>query len=187
MTMYEAKLYNTKLGIWVPDHADEHHYYPDLATLIHYFERAKLDGDEISYITINGKICPTIKAPTENCIFVGIKKEDKPMNNNKFTIDNLNPAEYDVAMEAIRKHRNEQNAWDKFMAAYAECEATMGHDLMMEYLGDFYGLTEVPDEPEDEYDEDYEDEDENDELIDELTNDDSLYKIINDYLDKNNY
>lgn len=185
--MYEAKLYNTKLGIWVPDHADEHHYYLDLATLIHYFERAKLDGDEISYITINGKICPAIKAPTENCIFVGIKKEDKPMNNNKYSIDNLNPAEYDVAMEAIRKHRNEQNAWDKFMAAYAECEAVMGHDLMMEYLGDFYGLIGDFDEPEDECEEDFEDENDDDELVDELTNDDSLYKIIDDYLDKNNY
>lgn len=185
--MYEAKLYNTKLGVWVPDHADEHHCYLDLATLIHYFERAKLDGDEITYLTIGGKTYPTIRAGIENCVFVGIKKEDKPMNNNKFTIDNLNPAEYDVAMEAIRKHRNEQEVWDKFMAAYAECEATMGHDLMMEYLGDFYGLTEVPDEPEDEYDEDYEDEDGNDEPIDEPANDDSIYKIINDYLDRNNY
>lgn len=187
MTMYEVKLYNMKLGAWIPDHVNEHHYYPDLATLIHCLERAKFDEDEISYITINGKICPSIKSATENCIFVGVKKEDKPMNNCKYSIDNLNPAEYDVAMEAIRKHRNEQDAWDRFMAAYTECEMTMGHELMMEYLGDFYGLSEEPDAPEDEYDEDYEDEDENDELIDELTNDDSLYKIINDYLDKNNY
>lgn len=185
--MYEVKLYDTKLGTWVPERTDERHTYPDLATTIHFLECAKFDEDEISYITINGKICPSIKSAIENCIFVGIKKEDKPMNNDKFIIDNLSPAEYDVAMEAIRKHRNEQNAWDEFMAAYDKCEKTMGHDLMMEHLGDFYGLTEVPDEPEDEYEEDFDDENDDDELIDELTNDDSLYKIINDYLDKNNY
>ena len=58
--MYEVKLYNTKLGFWVPERTDERRTYPDLATTIRYLERAKFDEDEISYITINGKICPSI-------------------------------------------------------------------------------------------------------------------------------
>ena len=181
--MYEVKLYDTKLGTWVPERTDERHTYPDLATTIHFLERAKFDGDEISYITINGKICPSIKSAIENCIFVGIKKEDKPMNNNKFTIDNLNPAEYDVAMEAIRKHRNEQNAWDEFMAAYNKCEKAMGHELMMEYLGDFYGLSE---ESEEEYEEEYDDDERNDESNDDTIDSDELDEIIRKWFDKNN-
>lgn len=182
--MYEVKLYNTKLGTWVPQHRKECLTYPDLATTIHFLERAKFDEDEISYITINGKICPSIKSVLENCIFVGIKKEDEPMNNNKFTIDNLNPAEYDVAMEAIRKHRNEQNAWDEFMAAYDKCEKAMGHELMMEYLGDFYGLSE---EPEEEYEEDFDEHDERDDESDDDTVDsDELDEIIRKWFDKNN-
>ena len=181
--MYEVKLYNTKLGFWVPERTDERRTYPDLATTIRYLERAKFDEDEISYITINGKICPSIKSAIENCVFVGVKKEDKPMNNNKFTIDNLNPAEYDVAMEAIRKHRNEQNAWDEFMAAYDKCEKAMGHELMMEYLGDFYGLSE---EPEEEYEEDFDEHDERDDESDDTAGDDNeLYEIIRKWLDKN--
>ena len=181
--MYEVKLYNTKLGFWVPERTDERRTYPDLATTIRYLERAKFDEDEISYITINGKICPSIKSAIENCIFVGIKKEDKSMNNDKFTIDNLNSAEYDVAMEAIRKHRNEQNAWDEFMAAYDKCEKAMGHELMMEYLGDFYGLSE---EPEEEYEEDFDEHDERDDEFDDTAGDDNeLYEIIHKWLDKN--
>lgn len=181
--MYEVKLYDTKLGTWVPECTDERHTYPDLATTIHFLERAKFDEDEISYITINGKICPSIKSAIENCIFVGIKKEDKPMNNNKFTIDNLNPAEYDVAMEAIRKHRNEQNAWDEFMAAYNKCEKAMGHELMMEYLGDFYGLSE---ESEEEYEEEYDDDERNDESDDTAADSNELDEIIRKWFDKNN-
>lgn len=181
--MYEVKLYDTKLGTWVPERTDERHTYPDLATTIHFLERAKFDEDEISYITINGKICPSIKSAIENCIFVGIKKEDKPMSNNKFTIDNLNPAEYDVAMEAIRKHRNEQNAWDEFMAAYNKCEKAMGHELMMEYLGDFYGLSE---EPEEEYEEGYDDDERNDESDDTAADSNELDEIIRKWLGKNN-
>ena len=181
--MYEVKLYNTKLGFWVPERTDERRTYPDLATTIHYLERAKLDEDEISYITINGKICPSIKSAIENCVFVGIKKEDKPMSNNKFTIDNLNPAEYDVAMEAIRKHRNEQNAWDEFMAAYDKCEKVMGHELMMEYLGDFYGLSE---ESEEEYEEEYDDDERNDESNDTAADSNELDEIIRKWFDKNN-
>lgn len=180
--MYEVKLYDTKLGIWVPERTDERHTYPDLATTIHFLERAKFDEDEISYITINGKICPSIKSAIENCIFVGIKKEDKSMNNNKFTIDNLNPAEYDVAMEAIRKHRNEQNAWDEFMAAYNKCEKAMGHELMMEYLGDFYGLSE---EHEEEYEEEYDDDERNDESNDTTADSNELDEIIRKWFDKN--
>ena len=181
--MYEVKLYDMKLGTWVPERTDERHTYPDLATTIHFLERAKFDEDEISYITINGKICPSIKSAIENCIFVGIKKEDKPMSNNKFTIDNLNPAEYDVAMEAIRKHRNEQNAWDEFMAAYDKCEKAMGHELMMEYLGDFYGLSE---ESEEEYEEEYDDDERNDESNDDTVDSDELDEIIRKWFDKNN-
>ena len=181
--MYEVKLYNTELGFWVPERTDERRTYPDLATTIRYLERAKFDEDEISYITINGKICPSVKSPIENCVFVGVKKEDEPMNNNKFTIDNLNPAEYDVAMEAIRKHRNEQNAWDEFMAAYDKCEKAMGHELMMEYLGDFYGLSE---EPEEEYEEDFDEHDERDDESDDDTVDsDELDEIIRKWFDKN--
>lgn len=181
--MYEVKLYDTKLGIWVPERTDERHTYPDLATTIHFLERAKFDEDEISYITINGKICPSIKSALENCIYVGIKKEDKPMSNNKFTIDNLNPAEYDVAMEAIRKHRNE-HAWDEFMAAYDKCEKAMGHEPMMEYLGYFYGLSE---EPEEEYEEDFDEHDERDDESDDDTVDsDELDEIIRKWFDKNN-
>ena len=164
--MYEVKLYDTKRDILVPERTDERQTYPDLATTIHFLEHAKFDGDEISYITINGKICPSIKSAIKNCVFVGVKKEDKPMNNDKFTIDNLNPAEYDVAMEAIRKHRNEQNAWDEFMAAYDKCEKAMGHELMMEYLGDFYGLSE---EPEEEYEEDFDEHDGCDDESDDTT------------------
>lgn len=181
--MYEVKLYDMKLGTWVPERTDERHTYPDLATTIHFLERAKFDEDEISYITINGKICPSIKSAIENCIFVGIKKEDKPMSNNKFTIDNLSPAEYDVAMEAIRKHRNEQNAWDEFMAAYDKCEKAMGHELMMEYLGDFYGLSE---ESEEEYEEEYDDDERNDESNDDTVDSDELDEIIRKWFDKNN-
>ena len=181
--MYEVKLYNMKLGTWVPERTDERHTYPDLAMTIHFLERAKFDEDEISYITINGKICPSIKSAIENCIFVGIKKEDKPMSNNKFTIDNLSPAEYDVAMEAIRKHRNEQNAWDEFMAAYDKCEKAMGHELMMEYLGDFYGLSE---ESEEEYEEEYDDDERNDESNDDTVDSDELDEIIRKWFDKNN-
>ena len=181
--MYEVKLYDMKLGTWVPERTDERHTYPDLATTIHFLERAKFDEDEISYITINGKICPSIKSAIENCIFVGIKKEDKPMSNNKFTIDNLIPAEYDVAMEAIRKHRNEQNAWDEFMAAYDKCEKAMGHELMMEYLGDFYGLSE---ESEEEYEEEYDDDERNDESNDDTVDSDELDEIIRKWFDKNN-
>ena len=181
--MYEVKLYDMKLGTWVPERTDERHTYPDLATTIHFLERAKFDEDEISYITINGKICPSIKSAIENCIFVGIKKEDKPMSNNKFTIDNLSPAEYDVAMEAIRKHRNEQNAWDEFMAAYDKCEKAMGHELMMEYLGDFYGLSE---ESEEEYEEEYDDDERNDESNDDTVYSDELDEIIRKWFDKNN-
>ena len=181
--MYEVKLYDMKLGTWVPERTDERHTYPDLATTIHFLERAKFDEDEISYITINGKICPSIKSAIENCIFVGIKKEDKPMSNNKFTIDNLSPAEYDVAMEAIRKHRNEQNAWDEFMAAYDKCEKAMGHELMMEYLGDFYGLSE---ESEEEYEEEYDDDERNDESDDTTVDSDELDEIIRKWFDKNN-
>ena len=180
--MYEVKLYDTKLGTWVPERTDERHTYPDLATTIRYLERAKFDEDEISYITINGKICPSVKSPIENCVFVGVKKEDEPMNNNKFTIDNLNPAEYDVAMEAIRKHRNEQNAWDEFMAAYDKCEKAMGHELMMEYLGDFYGLSE---EPEEEYEEGYDDDERNDESNDTAADSNELDEIIRKWFDKN--
>ena len=181
--MYEVKLYDTKLGTWVPERTDERHTYPDLATTIHSLVRAKSDEDEISYITINGKICPSLKSVLENCIYVGIKKEDKPMNNNKFTIDNLNPAEYDVAMEAIRKHRNEQNAWDEFMAAYDKCEKAMGHELMMEYLGDFYCLSE---EPEEEYEEDFDEHDErDDESNDDTVDSDDLDEIIRKWFDKN--
>ena len=181
--MYEVKLYDMKLGTWVPERTDERHTYPDLATTIHFLERDKFDEDEISYITINGKICPSIKSAIENCIFVGIKKEDKPMSNNKFTIDNLSPAEYDVAMEAIRKHRNEQNAWDEFMAAYDKCEKAMGHELMMEYLGDFYGLSE---ESEEEYEEEYDDDERNDESNDDTVDSDELDEIIRKWFDKNN-
>ena len=181
--MYEVKLYDMKLGTWVPERTDERHTYPDLATTIHFLERAKFDEDEISYITINGKICPSIKSVFEDCIYVGIKKEDKPMSNNKFTIDNLNPAEYDVAMEAIRKHRNEQNAWDEFMAAYDKCEKAMGHELMMEYLGDFYGLSE---ESEEEYEEEYDDDERNDESNDDTVDSDELDEIIRKWFDKNN-
>lgn len=182
--MYEVKLYDTKLGTWVPERTDERHTYPDLATTIHFLERAKFDEDEISYTAINGKICPSIKSALENCIFVGIKKEDKPMKNNKFTIDNLNPAEYDVAMEAIRKHRKEQNAWDEFMAAYNKCEKAMGHELMMEYLGDFYGLSE---EPEEEYEEDFDEHDEcDDESDDDTVDSNELDEIIRKWFDKNN-
>lgn len=181
--MYEVKLYDTKLGTWVPERTDERHTYPDLATTIHFLERAKFDEDEITYITINGKICPSIKSVLENCIYVGIKKEDKPMNNSKFTIDNLNPAEYDVAMEAIRKHRNEQNAWDEFMAAYDKCEKAMGHELMMEYLGDFYGLSE---ESEEEYEEEYDDDERNDESNDTAADSNELDEIIRKWFDKNN-
>ena len=181
--MYEVKLYDMKLGTWVPERTDERHTYPDLATTIHFLERAKFDEDEISYITINGKICPSIKSAIENCIFVGIKKGDKPMSNNKFTIDNLSPAEYDVAMEAIRKHRNEQNAWDEFMAAYDKCEKAMGHELMMEYLGDFYGLSE---ESEEEYEEEYDDDERNDESNDDTVDSDELDEIIRKWFDKNN-
>lgn len=181
--MYEVKLYDTKFGTWVPERTDERHTYPDLATTIHFLERAKFDEDEISYITINGKICPSIKSVFEDCIYVGIKKEDKPMSNNKFTIDNLNPAEYDVAMEAIRKHRNEQNAWDEFMAAYDKCEKAMGHELMMEYLGDFYGLSE---ESEEEYEEEYDDDECNDESDDTTVDSDELDEIIRKWFDKNN-
>ena len=180
--MYEVKLYDTKLGTWVPERTDERHTYPDLATTIHFLGRAKFDEDEISYITINGKICPSIKSALENCIYVGIKKEDKPMSNNKFTIDNLNPAEYDVAMEAIRKHRNEQNAWDEFMAAYDKCEKAMGHELMMEYLGDFYGLSE---ESEEEYEEEYDDDERNDESNDTAADSNELDEIIRKWFDKN--
>lgn len=180
--MYEVKLYDTKLGIWVPERTDERHTYPDLATTIHFLERAKFDEDEISYVTINGKICPSIKSAIENCIFVGIKKEDKPMKNNKFTIDNLNHAEYDVAMEAIRKHCNEQNAWDEFMAAYNKCEKAMGHELMMEYLGDFYGLSE---ESEEEYEEEYDDDERNDESNDTAADSDKLDEFIREWFDKN--
>lgn len=181
--MYEVKLYDTKLGIWVPERTDERHTYPDLATTIHFLERAKFDEDEISYVTINGKICPSIKSAIENCIFVGIKKEDKPMKNNKFTIDNLNHAEYDVAMEAIRKHRNEQNAWDEFMAAYDKCEKAMGHELMMEYLGDFYGLSE---ESEEEYEEESDDDERNNESNDTAADSDKLDEFIREWFDKNN-
>ncbi len=182
--MYEVKLYDTKRDILVPERTDERQTYPDLATTIHFLEHAKFDGDEISYITINGKICPSIKSAIENCVFVGVKKEDKPMNNNKFTIDNLNPAEYDVAMEAIRKHRNEQNAWDEFMAAYNKCEKAMGHELMMEYLGDFYGLSE---ESEEEYEEDFDEHDEcDDESDDDTVDSDELDEIIRKWFDKNN-
>lgn len=181
--MYEVKLYDTKLGTWVPERTDERHTYPDLATTIHFLECAKFDEDEISYITINGKICPSIKSAIENCIFVGIKKEDKPMKNNKFTIDNLNPAEYDVAMEAIRKHRNEQNAWDEFMAAYDKCEKVMGHELMMEYLGDFYGLSE---ETEEEYEEEYDDDERNDESNDTAADSNEPDEIIRKWFYKNN-
>lgn len=179
--MYEVKLYDTKLGTWVNERTDERHTYPDLATTIHFLERAKFDEDEISYITINGKICPSIKSSIENCIYVGVKKEDKPMNNDKFMIDNLSPAEYDVAMEAIRKHRNEQSAWDEFMAAYNKCEKAMGHELMMEYLGDFYGLSEG------EYEEDFDEHDECDDESDDTTSDsDELDEIIRKWFDKNN-
>ena len=182
--MYEVKLYNTKLGFWVPERTDERRTYTDLATTIRYLERAKFDEDEISYITINGKICPSVKSPIENCVFVGVKKEDEPMNNNKFTIDNLNPAEYDVAMEAIRKHRNEQNAWDEFMAAYDKCEKAMGHELMMEYLGDFYCLSE---EPEEECEEDFDEHDErDDESNDDTVDSDDLDEIIRKWFGKNN-
>lgn len=181
--MYEVKLYDTKLGTWVPERTDERHTYPDLATTIHFLERAKFDEDEISYITINGKICPSIKSAIENCIFVGIKKEDKPMNNDKFIIDNLSPAEYDIATKAIRKHRNEQNAWDEFMAAYNKCEKAMGHELMMEYLGDFYGLSE---ESEEEYEEEYDDDERNDESNDTAADSNELDEIIRKWFDKNN-
>lgn len=181
--MYEVKLYDTKLGTWVPERTDERRTYPNLATTIHYLEHAKFDEDEISHIIINGKFCPSIKSAIKNCIFVGIKKEDKPMNNNKFTIDNLNPAEYDVAMEAIRKHRNEQNAWDEFMAAYDKCEKAMGHELMMEYLGDFYGLSE---ESEEEYEEEYDDDERNDESNDTTADSNELDEIIRKWFDKNN-
>lgn len=180
--MYEVKLYDTKRDILVPERTDERQIYPDLATTIHFLEHAKFDGDEISYITINGKICPSIKSAIKNCVFVGVKKEDKPMSNNKFTIDNLNPAEYDVAMEAIRKHRNEQNAWDEFMAAYDKCEKAMGHELMMEYLGDFYGLSE---ESEEEYEEEYDDDERNDESNDTTADSDELDEIIRKWFDKN--
>lgn len=181
--MYEVKLYDTKRDILVPERTNERHTYPDLATTIHFLERAKFDEDEISYVTINGKICPSIKSAIENCIFVGIKKEDKPMKNNKFTIDNLNHAEYDVAMEAIRKHRNEQNAWDEFIAAYNKCEKAMGHELMMEYLGDFYGLSE---EPEEEYEEDSDEHDEcDDESDDDTVDSNELDEIIRKWFDKN--
>lgn len=181
--MYEVKLYDTKLGIWVPERTDERHTYPDLATTIHFLERAKFDEDEISYVTINGKICPSIKSAIENCIFVGIKKEDKPMNNDKFIIDNLSPAEYDIATKAIRKHRDEQNAWDEFMAAYDKCEKAMGHELMMEYLGDFYGLSE---ESEEEYEEEYDDDERNDESNDTAADSNELDEIIRKWFDKNN-
>lgn len=181
--MYEVKLYDTKLGTWVPERTDERHTYPDLATTIHFLERAKFDEDEISYITINGKICPSIKSAIENCIFVGIKKEDKPMNNDKFIIDNLSPAEYDIATKAIRKHRDEQNAWDEFMAAYDKCEKAMGHELMMEYLGDFYGLSE---ESEEEYEEEYDDDERNDESNDTAADSNELDEIIRKWFDKNN-
>lgn len=181
--MYEVKLYDTKRDISVPERTDERQIYPDLATTIHFLEHAKFDGDEISYITINGKICPSIKSAIKNCVFVGVKKEDKPMSNNKFTIDNLNPAEYDVAMEAIRKHRNEQNAWDEFMAAYNKCEKAMGHELMMEYLGDFYGLSE---ETEEEYEEEYDDDERNDESNDTAADSNELDEIIRKWFGKNN-
>lgn len=181
--MYEVKLYDTKLGTWVPERTGERFTYPDLATTIRFLERAKFDEDEISYITINGKICPSIKSAIENCIFVGIKKEDKPMNNDKFMIDNLSPAEYDIATKAIRKHRNEQNAWDEFMAAYDKCEKAMGHELMMEYLGDFYGLSE---ESEEEYEEEYDDDERNDESNDTAADSNELDEIIRKWFDKNN-
>lgn len=181
--MYKVKLYDTKLGTWVPERTDERHTYPDLATTIHFLERAKFDEDEISYITINGKICPSIKSALENCIYVGIKKEDKPMNNDKFIIDNLSPAEYDIATKAIRKHRDEQNAWDEFMAAYDKCEKAMGHELMMEYLGDFYGLSE---ESEEEYEEEYDDDERNDESNDTAADSNELDEIIRKWFDKNN-
>lgn len=181
--MYEVKLYNTKLGTWVPERTNERYTYPDLATTIHFLERAKFDEDEISYIAINGKICPSIKSALENCIFVGIKKEDKPMKNDKFIIDNLSPAEYDIATKAIRKHRDEQNAWDEFMAAYDKCEKAMGHELMMEYLGDFYGLSE---ESEEEYEEEYDDDERNDESNDTAADSNELDEIIRKWFDKNN-
>lgn len=105
------------------------------------------------------------------------------MKNNKFTIDNLSPAEYDVAMEAIRKHRNEQNAWDEFMAAYDKCEKAMGHELMMEYLGGFYGLSE---ESEEECEEEYDDDERNDESNDTAADSNELDEIIRKWFDKNN-
>ena len=181
--MYEVKLYDTKRDILVPERTDERQTYPDLATTIHFLEHAKFDGDEISYITINGKICPSIKSAIKNCVLVGIKKEDKPMNNDKFMIDNLSPAEYDIATKAIRKHRNEQNAWDEFMAAYDKCEKAMGHELMMEYLGDFYGLSE---ESEEEYEEEYDDDERNDESDDTAADSNELDEIIRKWFDKNN-
>lgn len=105
------------------------------------------------------------------------------MNNDKFMIDNLSPAEYDIATKAIRKHRNEQNAWDEFMAAYDKCEKAMGHELMMEYLGDFYGLSE---ESEEEYEEKYDDDERNDESDDTTSNSDKLDEFIREWFDKNN-
>ena len=76
-------------------------------------------------------------------------------------------------MEAIRKHRNEQNAWDEFMAAYDKCEKAIGHELMMEYLGDFYGLSE------EEYEEDFDEHDEcDDESDDDTIDSDELDEII---------